>query len=439
MTNLSCKSTVNKLLEGGINYRGYKELADYLREQTKAPLVDIALIRTPEIREKFFMAMVELQRELVPRHIDFPSLYKEVWELFREVVLNKSIYQDSAELENKVSVFSREVKKPLVAFDVIYEIRNFNIDGRHFNLGGVEVFELTSEHLENFSLNEWGIGDDWQHKVVAKVEIDAADSNAANIIGDAEITSALDILRLAIRRESLTGSSDSSFLWDLGNSIVISKSRLKFGVMCEVFDNRKTRPFITDLSSMVEKSLENGSYWRYILDAKLPQDIHRRVMRAIRWISHGIVGKDMDYKLVNLFTALEILLLPEEERETAKGKGALIALRQVLVGQSTYCEPKGIFSLYKLRNKIIHGGYQNITSYSDYIHLLACCVNVLEAILRLSQKYPSICSSKALLDEVENKETLKKFIEDYNSGSHKCRQVKDIAKRLLKKCCCENE
>lgn len=430
MAELLCRSTIEKLLKNGINYRDYKRLIQYLKSQIDAPMWDIAFVWTPEVREKFWYAMGELQRELVPQYIDINSLYNKLWGLFREVVLNKPIYEDSATLKSKVSDFANEVKKPLVAYEVLYTIKHFSIGKRPIKLGNVEIFELTEDYLRSPELVQSLIDEKWVGKPVVKIIVEATEIGNALEAGRATAESTLHLLRVAVRKESLS-EPEYMFLWELGPSIAVPREKPRDGTAWAIGGDSKISPFTINMGDKIAKSLSDTSIWNYVIENEIPEDIKRRVMRAIEWISHSITGESFDYKLVNLCVALEILLLPEEKGGASKG--ALIALRQVLVGQNTFCEPKGILNIYKLRNAIIHGGYLNITSRSDYLHFLARCLSVLERIVRLSQKYPEVDNLRALLDKVENKETLQKFIEDYNLGRHKCREAKEAAERLLKK------
>lgn len=429
MAELLCQSIIKKLLKASINYKEYKRLAGYLSSQTDTPLWDIALVWTPEIREKFWRTMVELQKELVPQYIDIDSLYSKLWVLFREVVLNKSIYQNLANLESKLSDFANEVKKPLVAFEVLYEIRNFSIGKRQIKLGDVEIFELTGDYLKSLELGESLIDEKWVGRSVVKIIVDATEIRNALAAGRAKAESILHLLRVAVRKELLS-EPEYMFLWEIGSSIAIPCEKTADMTAWALGGDSKISPLTVDLGDKIAKSLSDENIWKYVIESKMPEDIKIRVMRAIEWISHGITGENLDYKLVDLCVALEILLLPEEKRETSKG--ALIALRQVLVGQNTYKEPRSILATYKLRNTIIHGGYLSVTSFADYWHLLIACLSILEKIVRLSQKYPEADTLRAVLDKVENKETLQKFIEYYKLGLHKCREAKEVAERLLK-------
>ncbi len=429
MAELLCRSTVEKLLKSSINYRDYKRLIQYLKSQIDAPIWDIALVWTPEVREKFWYAMVELQKELVPQYIDINSLYNKLWELFREVVLNKSIYQVSATLKSKVSDFANEVKKSLVGYDVLYEIKHFSIGKRPIKLGNVEIFELTEDYLQSLELGHSLIDEKWAGKSVVKIKVEATEIGNALEAGKAMAEDTLHLLRVAIRKELLS-EPEYMFLWEIGSSIAIPCEKPKDGTAWAIGGDSKISPLTVDLGDKIAKSLSDENIWKYVIENKMPEDIKRRVIRATEWISHSIAGENLDYKFVNLCVALEILLLPEEKPTTSKG--ALIALRQVLVGQNTYKEPRSILANYKLRNTIIHGGYLNVTSFADYWHLLTDCLSILEKIVRLSQKYPEADSLRALLDKVENKETLQRFIEYYKLVLHKCREAKEVAERLLK-------
>ena len=353
------------------------------------------------------------------------DLYPKLWKLFREVVLNKAEFHSAVKLQEKIDDFSTEVKRPLIAFDVIYEIRNFSVSAQHFTIGNVEVFNLTDEYLQSLDLMQTEVFSNWEGKFVAKVEVNASDTGGANDLGKTVVSTALNVLRLGVRKEFISRSSDSLFLWELGNSIVIPKVKPKERILFSVFDNSELYPFMADLGNTIGTLLEDKSIWRFILDAKLPEDINRRIIRAIEWISHSITSKSLDYKLVDLCTALEIMLLPNHKRRL---KGELIALRQVLIGQGSSYSPAGILYLYEKRSNIIHSGALEITNYLDYWHLLICCLQVLESIVRLSQRYPDQWEMKDLLSIVENKETLENFIRYCELGMYEGKEINKIKK-----------
>ena len=425
MPELMCQPVVRQLLRAGMSYPEQEALAKYLESQADPPIWDSALVWTPELRGKYWQAMVELQKELVPKYTNMQDLYRKLWGLFREVVLNKANLQSGTKLQEKIDDFSKEVKKPLITFNVIYEIRDFSIGERYFTLGNVEVFNLTADYLKSLGLTRSHIISEWEGRSVAKVEVDASEPDRALDSGEIEVNNILNILRLAVRRERIGEVYESIYWWELGENIVIPKKRPEVGTLWTVGSGRHERPLIIELGETVAKVLEDESVWKYILDEKLPKDISIRMQRAIEWISHSITSKSLDYKLVDLCTALEIMLLPNHKRGL---KGELIALRQVLIGQGSSYAPAGILYLYEKRSNIIHSGALEITNYLDYWHLLICCLQVLESIVRLSQRYPDKWEMEDLLSIVENKETLENFIRYCELGMYEGKGINKIKK-----------
>jgi hypothetical protein len=263
MAELLCRSTIEKLLKSGINYRDYKRLVQYLKSQIDAPIWDIALVWTPEVREKFWYAMGELQRELVPQYIDINSLYNKLWGLFREVVLNKSIFQDSVTLKSKVSDFAVEVKKPLVTYEVLYAIKYFSIEKRPIKLGNVEIFELTEDYLRSLELGQSLIDEKWVGKPVVKIIVEATEIGNALATGRAMAESALNLLRVAVRKESLS-EPDYMFLWELGSAIAVPREKPRDGTAWAIGGDPKISPLTINMGDRIAKSLGDTNIWNYV-------------------------------------------------------------------------------------------------------------------------------------------------------------------------------
>ena len=182
-------------------------LASYLRIQKTVPNWDIVFLNTPLIRERFRQSMGELQKELFPQYIDYDSLYSKLWELFREVVLSKSKYQASENLTRRVSDFASEIKRELKPFEVLYEIRYLNIGKKRIKVGDIEIFELEEEYLKNLGFEQKlqeMIIETWTGKLVAKINVTAAQIQNAIDTGRPVIEEMLQLLRVAVRKESLS-------------------------------------------------------------------------------------------------------------------------------------------------------------------------------------------------------------------------------------------
>lgn len=412
-----------------------KVLIDYLISQKEVPQWNTFLLKIPNLREKYWRSLVDLHMELVPSHISSQDLYGKLWELFREVTVNASDYQTKERLAQKLSEFSELVKKPLAAFDIIYEIKNFEIGANRFVFRNVEIFKLTSEVLQSLGLdaNEPVMQDrifkDWVDRSVAKVEVNVSEISRAYESGLNTVTNILDVIRLVAVRERIGWLNDSMFLWELGGSITIPKVRPEKGTLFYTTYHLGSRPIIVPMNEIIHNGLANQSIWQYILDGNLPTDIYIRVMRAIRWITHAVTANSYDYKLVDLCTALEILLLPNHELGT---KGELISIRQVLIGRGSSYAPEAILSLYEQRSVIIHSGKVDITSFLDYWHLLICCLEVIRNIVNLSRENPSIEKLEYLIGIVETTENLQCFIRSCDRDTYNGRGISDIRKAAEK-------
>lgn len=429
MPQLVCQDIIKKLLKTAINYQNRKGLTTYINAQTDTPSWDAFLITMPELRQKYWRVLGALHEELVPNHISAQDLYINLWSMFKEVALNASHYQTSVNLDGKITGFCQEVKKPLLTFDIIYEIKNFDAGKSRFNLGIVEVFKLTTKDLQSLGLKtgvtdmQDNIFEEWIGRSVAKLEVNVSDIDRAYESGITKANGALNIIRLVAVRERLSPYDDEMFLWELGGSIIIPRVKPKKGISLSTSFYRGFRPLIVPMDKTILKGFEEHSTWQYLLDGKLPEDINTRVMKAIGWISNAVASSNLDYKLVYLCTALEILLLPNHKSGT---KGELISLRQMLVGRGTSYVPEAILYLYEKRSNIIHGGTLEITSRSDYWHLLICCFQVLGNIINISMRHPDIPTLEDLIGVVETAESLQDFIRRCDSGIYDGQGIKSI-------------
>lgn len=430
------REELKRLLWAAINHKDRTGLTKYIGSQTEIPSFDVFLITMPDLRKKYWQAFFALHKELVPKYISAQNIWARLWELFREITLDWRKYQTKQELDQKISGFCEAVKKPLLTFDIIYEIRNLDIGEIKLNLSNVELFKVTTEYLESLvgrveisALRE-NILERWVGRTVAKVEIRVSDIDRAYESGITIVNSVLDIIRLAAVREKLSSLHDEMFLWELGESIAIPRVKPKKGALLSTSSPRIFRPLIVPMDNTILRGIQNESTWKHILDGNLPQDIDVRVKRAIQWISHAVTSSNLDYRLVDLCTALEILLLPNHKVGT---KGELISLRQVLIGRGTSYVPGAILYRYEKRSQIVHSGILEITSYLDYWHLLICCLQVIRNIVDLSRNHPNITTLEDLIGLVETPESLRKFIEKcewiYNGRTIK--NIRAVAKKRL--------
>src|SRR3990172_9363771 len=229
MPNLGCNDIVRKLMRSVITCQNRKKLIGYIKALTSIPEWDMLLWTFPELKEQYRQSLIALHKELVPNHISAEDIYSKLWELFKEIALNASRYQTRDNLAQKLSEFCSEVKKPLTTYDIIYEIRNFDVGESNFTFGNIELFKLNAERLAGMGLIKDAsvvkdtIFKEWVDKSVIKTEVNISGLDRAYESGLNVVSDLLDAVRLIAVWGRLDKFDDELFLWDLGQSMTIPK------------------------------------------------------------------------------------------------------------------------------------------------------------------------------------------------------------------------
>src|SRR4030042_289873 len=373
MPNLNCNTTLRKLMESAIYYEDYQKLVNYINALSTTPDWDFHLWTMTKLREEYRQSLVALHKELVPNYISTQDIYFKLWELFKEITLNANQYQIEKNLDRKLSEFCGDVKKPLTPYDIIYEIKYFDIGESAFTFGNVDLFKLDAERLvkmrliKNTSVVKDTVFGEWVGKSVIKTEVSISELDRAYESGLNTVSNVLDAIRLVAVWGRLNKLNGELFLWELGKSMTIPKEVNYEGMVVRTTYHRGFRPLIIPMDETIKKGLNDQKAWNHLFDESLPEDIYTCLSRAIKWITQAVTTNGLDFKIVYLCTALEIMLLPEYKQPP---KGARLALRHVLLGHGNGLTPEAVLHLYDKRSSIIHDGSLEITDYSAYLNLL---------------------------------------------------------------------
>lgn len=336
------------------------------------------------------------------------------------------------------------MKKPLTPYDIIYEIKYFDIGESAFTFGNVDLFKLDAERLvkmrliKNTSVVKDTVFGEWVGKSVIKTEVSISELDRAYESGLNTVSNVLDAIRLVAVWGRLNKLNGELFLWELGKSMTIPKEVNYEGMVVRTTYHRGFRPLIIPMDETIKKGLNDQKAWNHLFDESLPEDIYTCLSRAIKWITQAVTTNGLDFKIVYLCTALEIMLLPEYKKPP---KGARLALRHVLLGHGNGLTPEAVLHLYDKRSSIIHDGSLEITDYSAYLNLLICCFEVFHNIINLSKHNPSVQKIIDLLKITENAESLQDFIRSCERGiydSEGIKNVKKLADNRLKELLREN-
>jgi hypothetical protein len=433
MERLVCRNTIRKLLAKLLEDVKPERLATIARREEFPHPVILSNLLGERLAERYFRALGEMSRELVPKHLGQSELNEALWALFREVAANSASYRLSGRLRNRLYKFTQDVKRPLYPFEVAYSIGNLDLGGEVFSIGTVRFFTMDDNQA-----TLWGLTEDnpaashacphWMHHPAAAVEVQAADDRRALETGLAQVTSSMDLLRFAGVIGVISAFSsfdDTLFLWGLNG----------YSITRQITPNhweRGFRPFITEMGSHIKKGLDpQVSSLQAIANGELPDEISRHLQRAINWISSSITRERLDDKVVDLCTALEVLLLPGNK---VRPKAPRIALRHRLIGGAW--NPIGISALYDLRSDIVHGSVLNVSQYLDYWHLLVICFSTLDNLVNLAKRNPTVHNLEDLVGIVETQDNLKSVIDLLNTSTiikgKKAREIKSLARKRLK-------
>lgn len=440
MERLDCRNTIRKLLAKLLEDDKPERLAAIaVREDFPRPVILSSLLGE-RLAEIYFRALGEISRELVPQHMGQSELDDALWALFRDVAANAASYRLSGRIRNRLNKFTQDVKRPLYPFEAAYSIGSLDLAGEVFSIGSVRFFNMDDNQATLWRLTEDNPAASrarphWMHHPVAAVRIQAADDRRALETGLAQVTSSMDLLRFAGVIGVISASSpldDRLFLWRLnGHSITRKITPNQQSITYHL--EHGFRPFKTEMGPHIKKGLElQVSGLQAIANGELPDEISRHLRGAINWISSSITRERLDDKVVDLCTALEILLLPDYRGPHRKGQ--MIALRHRLIGGDW--NPIGISALYDLRSKIVHGSVTNVSQYLDYWHLLVICIITLDNLVNLAKRNPMVQNLAGLVGIVETQDNLKRVIDFLDmSGSikgKKGREIKSLARKRLK-------
>lgn len=429
---LFCRDKVRKLLHALLEEPDTKRIATSVEQESFPPRMSLSYVLGERLSAMYYATLNVLMRELVPQYVSQSDLAQAFWKLFGKIAANPAGYHIRGRLTKRLDKFVEEWERPLKLYEVAYRISNLNLGRGFFSFGHVRFFTMNATEL-----SQWGISkenpllsheyDDFAGQPVATIQVKAADNARAFETGLREVLFGLDLLRLAGVRDLIPRLDDEMFLWKLEGRWMARQ--INPPQPCPSWGWYRTfRPLIVDMAGHIRKGLEpENSNLLAIANGELPEEITSHLERAISWISSSVTREQFDSKVVDLCTALEIMLLPGYE---GGRKGQIIDLRHRLIGGDWVSG--GILQLYELRSKIVHGSALNVSRYLDYWYLLHMCFEALKLLVNHAKRNPQMQTLEDLIKTVETKEKLEDFVHKIGVFEGKrARQVKQAAKRCL--------
>lgn len=377
-----------------------------------------------------------LRIELVPRHAEDWLLVNAFWDkIVYEAASNPQKYFDgSRDTFALIKEFGDYWKKPLSEYEAIYSIEYLKIDETPITLYGVEFFTPTSDVLLKKAIPLLEVAR-WSKEVksltLASVRVDAASNETALETGKEQVLDALNLMKVsALQGRAGKMPLDALVQWRLSGHFIVGpvdnekSSEYVYGF------HHPFSPAIIDLGNCIREGMaELGLH----LLGRLPKDINERITRSMHWITHSTTHESDDYKIVDLCTALEILLVPEGRRVV--NKGTTIALRYNLFGGTL--NPSAVRWFYERRNDVLHGNKLPVVTQTDTWHLRLVCYTTLSLIIHASARRSNVLTlSDLIATTVETQDRLTTFVKLADAGNYQgssLPQLIEQAKRKLRK------
>ena len=383
------------------------------------PQFDFTLLSywlNPGLADELLSVLNEIRQELVPQHAEDRDLVNAFWDdLVCEVVANPEITLAGPNgLFDLVDKFGDCWKKPLSEFEVIYGIDYLAVGQEPITLLGVEFFAPTEEALSQRDISKDEVAkwsDEEGTHTLAVINVEAASITIAYEAGMDQVVNAVTLLKAAALR-GLAGKtpSDELLQWKLsGDYLVRPVTAGEAPSKILVGHYRQFGPLVDELGSYIRQGIEG---LRLDLISDIPENIRERILRSIYWIAHSAAHEADDHKFVDLCTALEILLLPEERLVSRKGN--VIALRYNLLGGDL--NPSAVKWMYDRRNDVVHGSPLPVVGPQDTWQLRLVCYTTVGRIVQTSAQRPDKSTLDDLISTVETKEKLTIFVERAGMG-----------------------
>ena len=369
------------------------------------------------LADELLSVLNEIRQELVPQHAEDRDVVNAFWdELVCEVVVNPNIYlEGTTGLDDVVNKFGECWKKPLSKFEVTYWIDYLNVGQEPITLLGVEFFAPTDEALAQRDMSKDDVTR-WSEDgtlTLAVVRIKSASSATAFEAGMDQVENAVTLLKVSALR-GLAGRSpaDQLLQWNLsGNYRVRPIAAGETHEPTLLGYHRQFGPLVTELGDYIRQGIEG---LRLDLLSDLPENISERILRSMYWIAHSATHEADDHKFVDLCTALEILLLPEER--FVRDKGNVIALRYNLLGGAL--NPSAVKWMYDRRNDVVHGTPLPVVGPQDTWRLRSVCYTTVNLIVGASAQKPDLLTLQDLMSPVETEENLTTFLKRAKMGTY---------------------
>ena len=359
-------------------------------------------------------ALQALEDEEAIEHFTRATLDEALFALVWDFDPNRSEKPHRSAIRQKISEFFSDLVVPPTHYEVAFSIENIKFNAGPLTIGDVVFRKFTEELAQEWEFDKASgrFREALSRIIDLPVGIVAVEGRLPEKATERALDSferALNTLRVGI------GFAVRTRIWDRQ----LLQRRGQFRVIREICPEPKLIStgggLITDpldlamTPTLVNSANEFVSRLAPLCDGTAQGRFRDALLRCIDWIGVSITRQNHDHKIVDLCTALETVLTAKDD----KGKGEAIALRQMLLSTALdqgFTDPQEVYSLYKLRSRIIHGAALGVSGENDYIKSRSLAERVLLQVLRLNEASGPFRRPIELIRCLERRDRLEKAL-----------------------------
>ena len=377
------------------------------------------------LAQLYWQTLRQVVDEVVPQHCSLELTWVKFWSLFREVGSGGLPVQMSGALEARTTRFEMECKRSLFTYDIVILYRDLDMGTEPMEIGPVRIVPAIHQYFHELGMNgesSWAKTESGEAPgSLAITRVLAADKARAHAVGMSAIAESLDVLKMAVLK-GLANSVQPELLLQWRPSGIWSALCARADTGPSWDWKKQFGPMATNLRQAAEDGMEGASYTD-ILEAPLPEDVRRRLKWAMDWILRSVRQEDQDQKIVDLCTALEIMLLPGYK--SGKKWEPLCLRYRFLGGDLT---PSALFGLYQTGLNLVHSSTLGLASPQETRTLRSECDAVFRLILKRVKEHPETESLEDLLERMETVESLAVLWDQCDAGVFQGKGVKSLVK-----------
>ena len=295
----------------------------------------------------------------------------------------------------------------MTTYEVMFKIERITFGCEPLAIGNVTFQNLTSEIVETWKADSenalLSLFDDAGNQPIGIVKVDdiSAANKAAEYALD-EFDRALNILRVCVGSFRSTTIYDEQLL-QRRNGLAAIRQVKPQPQLVEISPGRKFGPIDLGLSgTLADSTNEFIGKLTPLYGGTIQCDIRDTLLKGIERIGMSITRDHYDYKVVDILTALEVVLIPRNDKNPKSKSLALRVMLLSLALDNGYFVPSSdeVYRLYGRRNAIIHDADRGVCDDKDYGTLRRIAERAILNIIKLTSEQVGEQRTFACLEDV---------------------------------------